>query len=119
MGQSNLKSQGSVPKDQSMECYAQKLGVAGESVGEIDRQTLQGLRERFRNLLLVDEEEGVFRLFPIRGRESSAYFSKLDVFPYLLHLDIKDPTDPNSPLKVVEVLVAPGDSGSAGARKGE
>jgi hypothetical protein len=108
MEQSNPKSQELSPiVDRSVECYARKLGVAGESVGEIDEQTLQGLRKRLNNLLLVDEEEGVFELFSVRGRESKAYFPGADLYPYLLRLDTKDPSSPNSPLRVVEVLDRP------------
>lgn len=89
--------------NRSVECYARKLGVLGET---IDEKILQGLRSRLSNLLVIDGKE-VFELFAAQGRDSNALFADSNTFPYLLRVDRSDPNNPHSRFRIVAVLKSP------------
>lgn len=89
--------------DRSIECYARKLGVVGETIDEIK---LQGLRQRLSNLLIEDGKE-VFELFPVHGRDAKGFFRDANAFPYYFRVDKADPNNPNSRLRIVTVLQGP------------
>ncbi|MBI5422027.1 hypothetical protein HZA44_02750 [Candidatus Peregrinibacteria bacterium] len=87
----------------SMECYARKLGVLGET---IDEDLLQRLRRRLAHLLVVDGNE-VFELFAAQGKESNAFFGNPSAFPYFVRVDKAEPNNPDSRLRIAAVLKGP------------
>lgn len=103
MENTHPNSLGTTLGDRSVECYARKLGVIGET---IDDRILQGMRHRLSNLLVEDGKE-VFELFSVLGRDANIFFQDANAFPFIVRVDKADPHNPNSRLRIVAVLRGP------------